>query len=85
MSSSNKKKLRKEQYMTERQVAAAKEAKKMKTYTLTFWVVIALVVCIFVGAVVSNPIKNVLYKNTSAIVVGDYSISAVEANSSLIP
>ena len=80
MSSSKKKQLRKEQYMTERQVAAAKEAKKMKTYTLTFWVVIALVVCIFVGAVVSNPIKNVLYKNTSAIVVGDYSISAVEAN-----
>ena len=80
MSSSKKKQLRKEQYMTERQVAAAKEAKKMKTYTLTFWVVLALVVCIFVGAVVSNPIKNVLYKNTSAIVVGDYSISAVEAN-----
>ena len=35
MSSSKKKQLRKEQYMTERQVAAAKEAKKMKTYTLT--------------------------------------------------
>lgn len=80
MSSSKKKQLRKEQYMTERQIAANKEAKKMKTYTLTFWVVIALVLCIFVGAVASNPIKNALYKNTDAIVVGDYTLSAVEAN-----
>lgn len=80
MSSSKKKQLRKEQYMTERQAAAAQEAKKLKRYTLTFWVVIALVVCIFVGAVVSNPITNAIYKNTKAMTVGDYTLSSVDVN-----
>ena len=80
MSSSNKKKLRKEQYMTERQQTAEKEAKKLKYYTLSFWVVIALVVCIFVTAVSINPIKNVIYKNTNVVTIGDYSLSAVELN-----
>lgn len=80
MSSSKKKQLRKEQYMTERQTAAAQEAKKLKRYTLTFWVVIALVICIFIGAVSLNPIKNVVYKNTDAITIGNHTISAVELN-----
>ena len=80
MSSSKKKQLRKEQYMTERQTAAAQEAKKLKRYTLTFWVVIAVVVCIFVGAVVSNPIKNIVYKNTDAVQIGDYTLSSVDYN-----
>lgn len=80
MSSSKKKQLRKEQYMTERQAASAQEAKKLKRYTLTFWVVIALVFCIFIGAVVTNPIKNVVYKNTDAITVGDHTLTSVEAN-----
>lgn len=80
MSSSKKKQLRKEQYMTERQTAAAQEAKKLKRYTLTFWVVIAVVVSIFVGAVVSNPLKNMIYKNTNAIKVGDHILSSVDVN-----
>lgn len=80
MSSSKKKQLRKEQYMTERQVSAAQEAKKLKRYTLTFWVVIALVVCIFIGAVSINPIKNVIYSNTDAVTVGNHTLSAVELN-----
>lgn len=80
MSSSKKKQLRKEQYMTERQAAAAQEAKKLKRYTLTFWVVIALVLCVFVGAVTVNPIKNVIYKNTDAMIVGDYTLSSVDVN-----
>ena len=80
MSSSKKKQLRKEQYMTERQIAEKKEAKNLKTYTLTFCVVIALVVAIFVGAVLSNPVKNVLYKNTKAITVGDYTLTSVDVN-----
>ena len=80
MSSSKKKQLRKEQYMTERQAEAAKEAKKLKGYTLTFCVVIALVLSIFVGAIVSNPIKNVIYKNTVAMTVGEHKLSAVEVN-----
>ncbi len=80
MSSSKKKQLRKEQYMTERQAAAAAEAKKLKRYTLTFWVVIALVACIFIGAVASNPIKNVVYKNTDAVTVGNHTLTSVELN-----
>ncbi len=80
MSSSKKKQLRKEQYMTERQLAAAQEAKKLKRYTLTFWVVIALVLSVFVGALAFNPVKNALYKNTNAIQVGDYALSSVEVN-----
>ena len=80
MSSSKKKQLRKEQYMTERQAAAAQEAKKLKRYTLGFWVVIILVVCLFVGAVVSNPLQNVMYRNTKAIKVGDHVLSSVDVN-----
>ena len=80
MSSSKKKQLRKEQYMTERQSAAAQEAKKLKRYTMTFWVVIALVACIFIGAVISNPIKHAVYKNTTAMTVGDHKLSSVDVN-----
>ena len=80
MSSSKKKQLRKEQYMTERQAAAAKEAKQLKRYTMTFWVVIALVVCIFATAVAINPIKNMSYKNTTAMTVGDHKLSSVDVN-----
>ncbi|MBO7185120.1 MAG: peptidylprolyl isomerase [Oscillospiraceae bacterium] len=80
MSSSKKKQLRKEQYMTERQIAEKKEAKKLRNYTLTFCIIIALVVSIFVGTVLSNPIKNVMYKNTKAITVGDYTLTSVDVN-----
>ena len=80
MSSSKKKQLRKEQYMTQRQAAAAQEAKKLKRYTLAFWVVIILVASIFVGAVVSNPIKNVIYSNTKAMNVGSHTLTSVDVN-----
>lgn len=83
MSSSKKKQLRNEQQLTERQRAAAKqtkEAKQLRAYTLTFWVVIGLVLAIFVGAVSLNPVKNLIYKNTDAIQVGDHTLSSVEAN-----
>ena len=80
MSSSKKKQLRKEQYMTERQASAAQEQKKLKRYTLTFWVVIAVVASIFVGAIVSAPLKNMIYKNTDAIKVGDHVLSSVDVN-----
>ena len=83
MSSSKKKQLRNEQQLTERQRAAAretKEARQLRAYTLTFWVVIGLVLAIFVGAVSLNPVKNIIYKNTDAIQVGDHTLSSVEAN-----
>lgn len=80
MSSSKKKQLRKEQYMTERQNAASKEAKQLKRYTLAFWVVILVVAAIFVGAVVSNPLKNVIYANTKALQVGDHTLTSIDLN-----
>ncbi len=80
MSSSKKKQLRKEQYMTERQDAASKEAKKLKRYTLSFWVAIALVFCIFIGVVVSAPIRKYVYRHTDVIRVGDHVLNAVELN-----
>ena len=80
MSSSKKKQLRKEHYMTERQVAAAKEAKQLKRYTMTFWVVIALVICVFATAVAINPIKTMSYKNTTAMTVGNHNLSSVDVN-----
>ena len=80
MSSSKKKQLRKEQYMTERQTASAKEAKALKRYTITFWVVILVVASIFIGAVVANPLKNMTVANAKALQVGDYTLSAAELN-----
>ena len=83
MSASNKKKLRKEQavaYMSERQRAEAKERKKMKAYTTTFWIVLALCVCIVLGTVVSNPIKNMTRRNTIAMTIGSHELNAVEVN-----
>ena len=69
--SSKKKQLRSE---------AAKAEKQLRRYTLTFWVVIAVVLAIFVGAVAMNPVKNMIYKNSDAIQVGNHTVSAVEAN-----
>ncbi len=83
MSASNQKKLRKEQaaaYMTERQRIEAAEQKKLKRYTLTFWVVMALCVCIVVGSIAINPIKNVVYTNTDAVTIGDHTLNAVTLN-----
>ncbi len=83
MSASNQKKLRKEKqaaYMSERQRIEAEEKKKLKAYTATFWIILALCLCIVVGTVVSNPIKNVVYSNTDAVVVGDHTLSAVTLN-----
>ncbi len=83
MSASNQKKLRKEKaeaYMTERQRIEAKEQKKLKIYTATFWVVLALCVCIVLGSVLSNPVKNVIYKNTKAVTIGEHTLNAVQLN-----
>ncbi len=83
MSASNQKKLRKEKaeaYMSERQRMEAKEQKKLKVYTTTFWIVLALCVCIVLGTVLSNPIKNVVYSNTNAVSIGSHTLNAVEVN-----
>ncbi len=83
MSASNQKKLRKEQklaYMSERQRIEAEEKKKLKIYTATFWIILALCVCIVVGTVAINPIKNVIYTNTDAVQIGDHTLNAVSVN-----
>ena len=66
--------------MAERQRQEAQEVKKLKVYTTTFWIVMALCVCIVVTTVLSNPVKNVLYKNNVAVTVGDHEVSSVELN-----
>lgn len=83
MSASKQKKARQEKkaaYMTERQIAEAKEAKKLKIYTITFWVVLALCVSIVLGTFAVNPVKDVLYKNTHAVTIGEHELTSVEFN-----
>ena len=83
MSASNQKKLRKEKaaaYMSERQKAEAKERKKMKVYTTTFWIVLSLCLCIVLGTVLANPVKNMTRKNTVAMTIGSHELTAVEVN-----
>ena len=83
MSASNQKKIRKEKamaYMSERQRKEAEEQKKLKRYTITFWIVLALCVCIVLSTVLTNPVKNVVYKNTTAVTIGEHKLSATEVN-----
>ena len=66
MSASSKKKLRKEQAaatMTQKQQAAAKEAKKLKIYTVTFWVILALCVSLVAGVALKNTLKAAVLKD----------------------
>lgn len=85
MSASSKKKLRKEQEsakLTERQVAAQKEAKKTKIYTIAFIAVLValLVIAIVVGANQTIRSSGIREKNTVAMTVGDHEINSVEMN-----
>ena len=85
MSASSKKQLRKEQgagKLTEKQLAAQKEASTTRLYTVAFVVVLVvlLAVAIFVG--VNQTIKNSGYKerHTVAVQIGDHSLSNAELN-----
>ncbi len=81
MSASSKKKLRKEQNtaaLTAKQQQELKEAKKLKTYTLTFVVVMALVVAIVLGVTVRSPIVGAINRGTLAITVGEHEMNTVE-------
>lgn len=83
MSASDKKKLRKEQNaaaVTERQQAEKKNQKKTKAYTITFIVAMVLVVAIFLGTVLSTPVRNTLSRITTAATVNDHTIKGVEFN-----
>ena len=83
MSASAKKKLRKEEnaaQLTEKQLKAQKEAKKLKTYTTVFVVAIALVLVAGLIIAGTNFYKNsgIKEKNTVAAVIGDHEINSVE-------
>ena len=85
MSASNKKKLRKEQdaaKLTEKQLSAQQEAKKVSLYTTAFVVVMALllIVAIFVGVRQTIASSGIREKNTVALTVGDHEISNAELN-----
>ncbi|MGN0998305.1 MAG: peptidylprolyl isomerase [Faecousia sp.] len=81
MSASSKKKLRKEQNaaaLTEKQQKELKEAKKLKTYTMTFIVVMVLVVAIVVGILVRTPINAMLIRGTDAVTIGNHTLDTAD-------
>ena len=85
MSASSKKKLRKEQEaakMTEKQLAAQKEAKKNRLYTTLFVVTMAAILAIALIVGVTQAVTNsgVRQKNTTALTVGDHELNSVEMN-----
>lgn len=85
MSASDKKKLRKEQEsasLTEKQLSQKKEDKQLKNYTLTFVVVMILVVAIALGSVGFNwyNASGIPARNTTALTVGDYKLSNADLN-----
>lgn len=83
MSASDKKKLRKElnaAATTEKQLAAKKEQKKARTYTLVFAIVMVLVVALVLVSVLQTPVKVMMANNTTAATVNEHKISATEFN-----
>ena len=78
MSASSKKKLRKElnaAAMTEKQLKEAKDAKKLKAYTLTFVVVMVLVLAITVGIALRTPISSAISRGTHSVTIGEHELS----------
>ena len=85
MSASSKKKLRKElnaAALTEKQLAEQKESKKLKTYTVTFVAVLALVVVAALVVAIITGINNsgVLQRNTDAVTLGDTTLTSADLN-----
>ena len=84
MSASSKKQLRKEQNLaelTEKQLQEKKEAKKLKIYTVTFVVVIALIIALGIFLIGRNTVVNSgMLQKTTAAKIGDHKLTAVELN-----
>ncbi|MGM9661141.1 MAG: peptidylprolyl isomerase [Faecousia sp.] len=85
MSASSKKKLRKEQEagkLTQKQLAAQKEASTTRLYTIGFVVVLILLLAVAVFVGVRQSIKNSGYyeKRTTAVQIGDHAVSNAELN-----
>ena len=85
MSASSKKKLRKEQEpekLTQKQLAAQKEAATTRLYTAAFAVVLVLLLAIATFVGIKQTIKNTGYheKRTTAMQIGEHTISNAELN-----
>ncbi len=85
MSASSKKKLRKEQdaaKLTDKQIAAQKEAKQTKMITAAFVAVMAVVLVVAVVVGVKQTITNqgILEKNTTAMTIGEHKVNNAEMN-----
>ena len=85
MSASDKKRLRKEQTaaaMTEKQLKEQREAKKLKRHTLTFAVIMILVVAIAFGVVAAQSIDRtgIIQRNTNAVTIGSHTLSSAQLN-----
>ena len=85
MSASDKKKLRKEQnaaVLSEKQRYAQAEAKKLKIQTISFIIVMCLVVCIALGYLGYKVISSlgISQKLTTAATVGNHKLNSVELN-----
>ncbi len=85
MSASSKKKLRKEQEaakLTEKQLTAQTEAKKVKLYTTAFVVVMAviLVIAIVVGTAQTIANSGIRERNTTALTIGQHELSNADLN-----
>jgi len=85
MSASTKKKLRKElasAQLTEKQLAQQKEAKKLKTYTNTFIVIVAVVLvaacCLAVFSLVSS--SGILPRTIKAVTIGSHELTNAQLN-----
>ena len=85
MSASNKKKLRHDEKaakMTERQIQAQAEAKKLNLYTTLFVVVLAvlLVAAVTVGVIKSIQGSGIRERSTTALTVNEHKLNNVEMN-----
>ncbi len=81
MSASDKKRARKElnaAALTEKQLQAQKEAKKLKAYTLTFVIAMVLVVAIVLGVIVTPYVVGAINRNTHAVNVGNRELTTTD-------
>ena len=81
MSASDKKKLRREENQAKaeaKKAASAKEAARLKLYTIIFAAALVLMVVVFVATTILN--TGILEKNTDAVKVGEHTISGTMLN-----
>ena len=83
MSASSKKKLRKEQNaaaLTEKQLSAQKEAKKLRKQTIAFVAVVALILVIGLGSLAVTAYNNsgITERHSTALTIGEHKLSAAE-------